>query len=222
MTRRAGSALLVPLAVAMFMGLNTTVPAHSVHSGGKQNAPDNSGAAVRALSRPQTPAQQYFTDVELVDQNNQRHHFYSDLLQDKVVVITAFYTRCEGACPVATAKLLQLQDYLDERLGKEVHFLSITADPIYDTPSRLHSYAQKLGARPAWLFLTGRKADVYLAHARLGTFGPNTTSADANYESHGNNIFLGNLRTGLWKKIFGPAVNVDELAQALDTLLADK
>jgi cytochrome oxidase Cu insertion factor (SCO1/SenC/PrrC family) len=198
------------------------VPAHGVHNGDKQTAPANSSPAVQALSRPRTPAHQYFTDVELIDQNNQRHHFYSDLLQEKVVVITAFYTRCKGSCPVATAKLLQLQDYLDQRLGKEVYFLSITSDPVYDTPSRLHSYAQKLGASPAWLFLTGQKANVHLAHARLGTFGPNTTIADANFESHGNNIFLGNLRTGLWKKIFGPGVNVDELAQALDTLLADK
>ena len=52
--------------------------------------------------------------------------------------------------------------------------------------------------------------------------GPNNATADPNPKSHGNNIFLGHLRTGLWKKIFGPAVDTDQLAQELDHLLADK
>ena len=83
--------------------------------------------------------------VGRIDQANQPHRFYSDLLHDRVVVITAFYTQCKNSCPIATAKLLQLQDHLGERLGRDAHFLSLTVDPTYDTPSRLRGFAQKLG-----------------------------------------------------------------------------
>ncbi len=174
-------------------------------------------AASPSMAFDNSVAHQYFTDVELIDQANQPHRLYSDLLHDRVVVITAFYTQCKNSCPIANVKLLGLQDHLGERLGKDVHFLSLTVDPAYDTPSRLRSFSLKLGADPGWHFLTGQKANVYLAHARLGTF-----AADPDPESHGNSIFLGNLRTGLWKKIFGPAVDSAQLAQELENLLADK
>ena len=204
--------------------LTAAVSAHDCAHGAKKSAaaPTDGGQSVQPLERPRSRAHQYFTDVELTDQANQPHRFYSDLLHDRVVVITAFYTRCKYSGPIATAKLLQLQDHLGERLGKDVHFLSLTVDPTYDTPSRLRGFAQKLGTRPGWHFLTGSKADVYLAHAQFGVFGPNNATADPDPESHGNNIFLGNLRTGLWKKNFGPAVDTDQLAQELDHLLADK
>ncbi len=224
MTRRTRSAGSLPLSAVVVIALTVAVSAHDhVHVPKNLAASSTDGGqSVQPFKRPRSGAHQYFTDVELIDQTNQPHRFYSDLLRDKVVVITAFYSRCKYSCPVATAKLLQLQDDLGERFGKDVHFLSLTSDPTYDTPSRLRGFAQKLGTRPGWHFLTGSKADVYLAHAQLGIFGPNNATADPDPESHGNNIFLGNLRTGLWKKNFGPAVDTDQLAQEFDHLLADK
>lgn len=177
--------------------------------------------AVAVLDRPDAAALDYFTDTELLDQTAEPHRFYSDLLAGKVVVLNAFFTRCENSCPMAAGMLLQLQDQLGDRLGSEVHFLSISVDPAYDTPTRLRDYADKLGADPAWHFLTGQKGDVMRVHARIGTFGPTSGVVEPEAESHGNNIYLANLRTGLWKKVFGPAVTIDQLGRELESLMAD-
>ncbi|MEM7429390.1 MAG: SCO family protein, partial [Pseudomonadota bacterium] len=211
-------------AVGFGLALVVSMPDGMAHDGHKQHGlkPPDGGAVVREIARPQSPAQRYFTDVELIDQGNRPHRFYSDLLHDKVVVMTAFFTRCKDSCPVATAKILQLQDHLGERLGKDVHFISLTVDPAHDTPGELKTFADKLGANPAWHFLTGKEENIRLAHTRLGTFGPNSATAKQDPEAHGNNIFLGNLRTGLWKKIFGPAISASALAKELDGILADK
>lgn len=41
-------------------------------------------------------------------------------------------------------------------------FLSLTADPVYDTPEVLGRYSERYKANPArWMFLTGTKAELY-------------------------------------------------------------
>ena len=47
------------------------------------------GSNVRAQepAGAEKPAQHYFTDVELINQNGEKMKFYSDLLKDKVVII---------------------------------------------------------------------------------------------------------------------------------------
>jgi cytochrome oxidase Cu insertion factor (SCO1/SenC/PrrC family) len=37
-----------------------------------------------------------FPDVALVDQDGKTHHFYRDLVKDRIVVIQFFYTTCSG------------------------------------------------------------------------------------------------------------------------------
>ena len=46
-----------------------------------------------ALARTRSPAEKYFSDVELINQDGQKLRFYSDVLKDKVVVINTFFTR---------------------------------------------------------------------------------------------------------------------------------
>src|SRR5215510_1343103 len=46
-----------------------------------------------------SPAEKYFSDVELLDQDGRTVHFYSDVLKNKVVIINTFYTTCTSICP---------------------------------------------------------------------------------------------------------------------------
>jgi protein SCO1/2 len=53
-----------------------------------------------------------------------------------------------------------LQDQLGPRAN--VRFISLTADPGYDTPEVLRQYGERHGADPTrWFFLTGIKRNVY-------------------------------------------------------------
>ncbi len=135
-------------------------------------------------------AQEYFTDVVLMNQDGQPMRFYSDLLKDKVVVAHSFFGDCEGSCPVVMGALAKLQRWLGERLGKEVHVLSMTLNPTKDDPDKLKAYAQRLKAKPGWFFLSGKKENVNWALYKLGYYVEQR-------ETHKNVVVVGNVATGL-------------------------
>jgi len=84
----------------------------------------------------------------------------------QVWVADIIFTRCPRACAKMTREMSQLQSALPP--NQPVKFLSLTADPEYDTPEVLSEYAKKFGAASErWQFLTGKKLDVY----RLATKG---------------------------------------------------
>ena len=161
-----------------------------------------------------SPARNYFTDVELVDQDGRTMRFYSDLLRDKVVIINAFFTTCTSVCPPMTHNLGKVQDWLGERLGKDVHMISMSVDPETDTPPRLKDYAQKFKTKPGWHFVAGKKENVEIALRKIGQY------VEAR-DDHTTIIIIGNLRTGLWKKAFGLA-KPDDLIKVVDSVLNDK
>jgi protein SCO1/2 len=161
-----------------------------------------------------TAAQKYFTDVVLVNQNGEKMRFYSDLLQDKVVIINSFFATCTGVCLPLNRNLEKVQAALGNRLGKDVHIISISVDPTVDTPATLKEYAKKLHAAPGWFFLTGNKQDVDFALKKIGHFV-------AQKENHLNIFIIGNERTGLWKKAFGLAPS-GELIKVVESVLNDQ
>jgi len=162
----------------------------------------------------ESAAKKYFTDVLLVNQNGEKMRFYSDLLQNKVVVINSFFATCTGSCLPLNRNLEKLQKALGEHMGKEVYFVSISVDPTVDTPPSLKAYAKKLNAGPGWFFLTGNKENVDFALKKIGHF-----VEDKN--DHLNIFIIGNERTGLWKKAFGLAKD-DELMKVVESVLNDK
>ena len=151
----------------------------------------------RGTAQNERPAlQDYLTDVRLVDQYGESMRLYSDLVRGKTVVINSFFGSCKESCPIINHKMAQLQQALGDRIGREIHLLSITVDPEHDTPERMRSLSQGFAARPGWYFLTGSKENVNFALARLGYL------VDAK-ENHKNVFTVGNERTGLWKKALG-------------------
>lgn len=172
--------------------------------------PSQSGDATNG----QSPGQKYFTDVVLLNQDNEKMRLYSDLLKGKVVIINAFFATCQGSCLPMSRNLEKVQEALGERIGRDVHIISISVDPIVDTPASLKQYAKKLHARPGWYFLTGDKKNVDFALYKLGQFVENK-------ENHLNIFIIGNERTGLWKKAFGLARS-DELIKVVESVLNDQ
>ncbi|HEV3469617.1 MAG TPA: SCO family protein [Pyrinomonadaceae bacterium] len=156
----------------------------------------------------------YFSDVELLDQDGRRVRFYSDVLKGKTVVVNAFFTTCTSVCPPMNRNMEKIQEALGDRLGKDVFLVSISVDPLTDTPARLKEYAAKFHARPGWTFLTGKKENVDWALYKLGQY---VESKD----DHKTVFIIGNEATGLWKKAFGMS-RADELIRIVEETAADK
>ncbi|MDH4656815.1 SCO family protein [Pseudomonas sp. BN606] len=107
------------------------------------------------------------------------------------------YVHYEGSCPAMTANLRRLQVLLGERLGRDVFLYTISLQPELDTPPELKVYAERHGARPGWLFLTGTPADIYSLRYSLGFYDPVPEVDDA-LASHTGVLRIGNDRTNRW------------------------
>lgn len=81
-----------------------------------------------------------------------------DLL-GKVWVVDFMFTSCPSVCPMLSARMAEVA----KRYARDpdVRFLSISVDPVTDTPAVLTAYATRFGADPArWTWLTGEEKNV--------------------------------------------------------------
>jgi protein SCO1 len=95
----------------------------------------------------------------LVDQSG-RSFTRDDLLAaNKTYVIGFVFTSCPTMCPAISRSMLQFQEQIQRsKLDDRVELLTVTVDPITDTPEVLAAYAKELGADlDNWRFLTGDK-----------------------------------------------------------------
>lgn len=174
---------------------------------------DRLAAARVKASTLETKARDYFTDLPVVAHDGRELRFFTDLLKDKIVLITLFYTECTGMCPIINNKLSLLQDKLGDRLGKDVFFVSVTLDPETDTPEVLKDYAVKFEARDGWSFVTGRKADIATITRKLGQVGDDIAG-------HAPYLMVGDVKRAVWKK-FRPDVPEEVMAIYIGQLGAD-
>lgn len=152
-------------------------------------------------------------DAALVDPSGRARRLTSEVMGDRVVVVNFVFTTCTTVCPVSSAILAQLQERLGAQAGKDVQLVSITVDPQRDTPARLKAYAAKVGAGPAWTWLTGRKDVV---DGVLKSFGAYTTRP----EDHPAMMLVGSARTGHWTRLYGFPSVTDVLAEVMQHIAA--
>jgi protein SCO1 len=101
-------------------------------------------------------------DYTLTDQTGAP--FDSRDLAGRASVVDFIYTRCPDVCPTLSATFGQAQKKLEaERLlGSKVVLVSLSVDPIHDTPEVLAQYGKQFGADSAtWKLLTGDWDQMY-------------------------------------------------------------
>ncbi len=131
-----------------------------------------------------------FPNVILYTHEGEAVRFYDDLIRDKVVAINMMYADCAGICPVATANLVQVQQMLGDRIGRDVFMYSITLQPELDTPNGLKRYVERHNIKSGWKFLTGAPEDIELVRYRLG-FYDRDENIDNIKENHTGMIRIG-------------------------------
>lgn len=81
----------------------------------------------------------------------------------KKVMMNFIFTRCPVAtmCPASTAKMMATQKLAREAAVAGIEFVSITLDPVFDTPAVLQEYATVRGIDTAnFSFLTGPESAI--------------------------------------------------------------
>jgi len=153
-------------------------------------------ASGQEVRQPAPDQKKAIPDAELLNQDGKKIHFYSDLIKDKVVIVSFFFTSCALICPMQGERLSKLQAMLGERLGRDVYLVSVSMDPEADPPERLKIWGTQFGARPGWTLVTGRKSEIDKVAMAL-------TGAPAAKGDHSPVVFVGSDKTGRWIRAYG-------------------
>lgn len=180
-------------------------------------AEEDPHAKHRAMLKQQAQAEAESASVKLhnnliLNQDGERLRFVDDVLGDRIVVMDFIYTTCTTVCPVLSAIMGRVQQELDGELGADLHLVSVSVDPVRDTPDRLKAYAASHRASPEWVWLTGDKTEVDEVLKGLGAYTPD-------FEDHPSMILVGDVRTGAWKRFFG-FPGPDKIVAAVEELQA--
>jgi protein SCO1 len=138
------------------------------YQGGQQSPAGQAQQPAAKENTPSSPTKVPIPDVVVLDQNNQKVHFYSDLVKGKIVAVNFMFTSCTTICSPMTANLARVQKKLLSRGEKNVHFISVSVDPEGDSPEKLKSYAAMFHAQPGWTFVTGSRAQLELIWRAFG------------------------------------------------------
>src|SRR4026209_2691765 len=175
---------LLTVAVALIMFAATEAAAQSCHAPAAQT------------KKPET--KMVIPDVAVLDQDGNKLHFYTDLIKGKTVAINFIFTNCTTICPPLAATFARLQKEMGGRIGKDVHLISISVDPVTDTPERLKAWGAKFKAGPGWTFVTGGKQEMDKLLNALG-------AAVSKREDHSPALIIGNDSKGVWTRTYGLA-----------------
>lgn len=192
-------------ACSMFLAAANAQPdaAPACHAGAKKVAAKVDRAHPSATTIP---------DIEVTTQNGEKVNFYRDLIKGKVVAVNFVFTTCTTVCPPMGALFANLQKQNEERLGKDIHLVSVSIDPVVDTPQRLKAWGAKFGARDGWTLVTGDKQDITRLLKAMNVYV-------ANFQDHQAVTLLGNETTGEWKRSYG-FTSAAKLTAMLDDISA--
>jgi len=105
----------------------------------------------------------------------------------KVVVLHFLYTHCPDVCPLHSEKIASVQQSVNSTPMKGlVKFLSITTDPVRDTPAVMKAHGPDHGLDPVnWMFLSSGVDQPAATRDLAGRFGFKFTLGKDGYQMHG-------------------------------------
>lgn len=132
-------------------------------------------------------------NVPVIDPDYAAEGFVSRFAGAGTLILSFTYTNCETLCPVTNAILAGV----DEELGEDdITIVSLSIDPVVDTPEALGAYASDLGASDRWVWLTAKPSDNRLL---LGDLGVDV----ATLEQHDPTFLIGDVCTGTFTRVIG-------------------
>lgn len=122
------------------------------------------GSLAYLLTRPEPtpPPADFYQSLKLSDftlTERSGRLVTRDELRGKILVVGFVFTSCGIECTISGETMAKIQEGLGDR--DDVRLVSLTVDPMTDTPAVLTKFAKKFNAdEDDWLFLTGEKDPV--------------------------------------------------------------
>lgn len=110
------------------------------------------------------------------------------------MVVNFIFTTCTTICPLMGANFAKLEKQLGEHAGRDVTLLSISVDPVTDTPFRLRAWKQRFSTGPDWVLVTGDKTGIDRLLKSFGAYTPDKGD-------HAPLIVVGTPSSGEWTRV---------------------
>lgn len=172
-------------------------------------------ALLRAAEQ-EPPTWGVLEDTRLVDQYNRPVSRAS--FNGSVLLMNFVFTQCSAVCPIQTRQLAEMIDSLPPDVRRRARFLSISLDPLTDTPATLRAFAQRYQALlPGWTFATGPAHDIELVTGRLRVLP--TGDAPTRVINHTAHLYLFDGQGLLKQRYGGLPVDQPRLADDITRLV---
>lgn len=199
---KSAAGLLAAGAAAGAMARSPAADSHHMHPSGVEFLGSD-----KLLGRGQFPEAM----VETSDGRTVR--LYADLIKDKVVVVNHMSIDNEASFPLV-AQLLEIVGHLKLKLGADLHVISITSDPVRDTPARLRAFAKRMGIpKQGWHFVRMSGADNTIVSSRLYRH-----PMPPNPQARIGVINYGNEPVGLWG-LFPAGISPEDAAMRIASVV---
>lgn len=156
-----------------------------------------------------------FAGLRLRDQDG--HDFAFGRLAGRVLLVNFVFTGCSSTCPLQTQALARVQADLPADVRQGVHFVSVSLDPLTDTPSALKAHAARFAIdHRRWSFVTGQPTDVGRFADRLRLF--RSDQGPRRLEDHNTALWLVDAKGRLMQRLHGQPVDARRLHDELVAL----
>jgi protein SCO1/2 len=148
-------------------------------------------------------------DVQLLCQSGASATLGS-LVAGHATAVQLMFTQCTTTCPIQAAIFQRVQRLVPDMSGKGIQLLSLSIDPVSDTPKALSAWLRRFHAGPAWIAAAPSAKDGSLLQEFFGR-------AKSSYADHSTQVNIVD-RSGqlVWRTIELPTA--EEIAEVLENL----
>jgi protein SCO1/2 len=161
---------------------------------------------------------------ELLNEDSSKVYF-PEIVKGKITVLGYIYTNCPDICPMTTNNMEKIEQKLKEMNIDNVTFISLSFDPLRDTPSILKQYAAIRDINLSnWHFLTGKENTIDSIKKQMNFFAvaeDTSYSADNKpyyFFTHTDRISLIDQSGRLRKNYKGSNINIEEIVNDIKSL----
>jgi protein SCO1 len=173
---------------------------------------------VACQPKPELPKLFPVPDAKLVDETGRPVQLAS--MKGKVTVYDFIFTSCTGTCPIMTNNMRALTPKVAR--DAPVRFVSISVDPMRDTPAVLADYAKRTRNDPRWTFLTGNRDDIVKVSVEGFKLAAGDPAPGGEALLHSSKFAVAD-RNGIIRGYYDAADGTvpDQVAKVIDQLLAE-
>jgi len=160
----------------------------------------------------------------LINHSEEKINFPSHF-KGKIIIVGYIFTNCPDICPLTTNNMRLIQERLKKEKIKDVELISISFDPLQDTPEVLKNFAEIRNLDlQNWQFLTGEKKVIDSLIKKAEVFvmpGDSTVFKDGRkiyYYVHTDRIQLFDKFGRVRKNYVGSKINIEEIINDIKNL----